>query len=116
MARRLRAGILGYGRMGRAFVTALEQSELWEVSAVYDINPAARQLARQNVPSAAVYEAPEPIFADPSIDVVGLFTLADPRPPQIHRACECVKHVLAERQYAADVATQWQRVHQNEAR
>jgi Oxidoreductase family, NAD-binding Rossmann fold len=89
--------------MGRAFVSALEQSELWEVSAVYDISSAARQLARQNVPNAAVYEAPEPIFADPSIDVVGLFTLADARPQQIHRALACGKHVLAEKPLGADV-------------
>jgi len=116
MARRLRAGILGYGRMGRAFVTALEQSELWEVSAVYDISSAARQLAHQSVPNAAVYEAPEPIFADPSIDVVGLFTLADARPQQIHRALACGKHVLAEKPLAADVTTEWQLVREIEAK
>jgi predicted dehydrogenase len=115
MARRLRAGILGYGRMGRAFVAALEQSELWEVSAVYDISSAARQLARQNVPNAAVYEAPDPIFADPSIDAVGLFTLADARPQQICQALACGKHVLAEKPLAADVATEWQLVREIEA-
>jgi predicted dehydrogenase len=115
MARRLRAGILGYGRMGRAFVAALEQSDLWEVSAVYDISSAARQLARQNVPNAAVYEAPDPIFADPSIDVVGLFTLADARPQQIRQALAFRKHVLAEKPLGADVATEWQLVREIEA-
>jgi predicted dehydrogenase len=116
MARRLRAGILGYGRMGpRAFVAALEQSELWEVSAVYDISPPARQLARQNVPNAAVYEAPDPIFADPSVDVVGLFTLADARPQQIRPALPCDKHVLAEKPLGADAATDWQLVREIEA-
>jgi predicted dehydrogenase len=115
MARRLRAGILGYGRMGRAFVAALEQSELWEVSAVYDISPPARQLARQNVPNAAVYEAPDPIFADPSVDVVGLFTLADARPQQIRPALPCDKHVLAEKPLGADVAREWQLVREIEA-
>ncbi len=115
MAHRLRAGILGYGRMGRAFVAALEQSDLWEVAAVYDISSAARQLARQNVPNAAVYEAPEPIFADPSIEVVGLFTLADARPQQIRQALACRKHVLAEKPLAADVGTEWQLVREIEA-
>jgi predicted dehydrogenase len=99
----------------RAFVAALEQSELWEVSAVYDISPPARQLARQNVPNAAVYEAPDPIFADPSIDVVGLFTLADARPQQIRQALACDKHVLAEKPLGADVATEWQLVREIEA-
>jgi len=58
--------------MGRGFIAAMQHSDLWETSAVYDINPAARQLAGRRVPGAAIYEAPEPIFADPSIDAVGL--------------------------------------------
>ncbi|HWJ48565.1 MAG TPA: Gfo/Idh/MocA family oxidoreductase, partial [Candidatus Udaeobacter sp.] len=115
MAKRLRAGILGYGRMGRSFVAAMQQNELWEVSAVYDISAAARQLARQNVPTAAIYEAPDPIFADPSIDVVGLFTLADARPQQIHQALASRKHVLAEKPLGADVATEWQLVREIES-
>jgi len=106
---------LGYGRMGRAFVAAMRQNPLWEVAAIYDINPATRRLARHNIPKAAVYEAPDPIFADPSIDVVGLFTLADARPQQIRQALATGKHVLAEKPLGADVATEWQLVHEIEA-
>lgn len=28
---------MGYGRMGRGFVAAMQESELWEVAAMYDI-------------------------------------------------------------------------------
>jgi predicted dehydrogenase len=115
MARKLRAGILGYGRMGRGFVAAMEQNEIWEVAAIYDINPAVRQIARKNVPQATVSESPDPIFADPSIEVVGLFTLADARPQQIRQALACRKHVLAEKPIGADVATEWQLVREIEA-
>jgi predicted dehydrogenase len=115
MASKVRAGILGYGRMGRGFVSAMQQNELWEIAAVYDINPAARQLAHRNVPGAAIYEAPDPVFADPRIDVVGLFTLADARPQQIRRALASGKHVLAEKPLGADVATEWQLVRAIEA-
>jgi len=101
--------------MGRGFVAAMQQSDLWEVPAVYDINPAARQLARHRIPGAAVYEVPEPIFADPGIDVVGLFTLADARPRQIREALATRKHVLAEKPLAADVVTEWQLVRDIEA-
>ena len=66
--------------MGRGFTAAMQENQLWEISAVYDINPAVRQLARRRVPGAAIYEAPDRIFEDPGIDVVGLFTLADARP------------------------------------
>jgi predicted dehydrogenase len=115
MAKKLRAGILGYGRMGRGFVAAMQQNELWEVAAVYDINPAARQLAHQNVPNAAIYEAADPIFSDSSIDVLGLFTLADARPKQVRQALASRKHVLAEKPLGADVATEWRLVREIEA-
>ena len=115
MANRLRAGILGYGRMGRAFVSAMQQNNLWEIAAVYDIKPSARHLAARKVPGAKILASPEPIFLDPSIDVVGLFTLADARPCQIRQALATGKHVLAEKPLAADVATEWQLVDEIEA-
>jgi predicted dehydrogenase len=101
--------------MGRGFVTAMQQNDLWEICAVYDTNPAARQLARRMVPEAAIYEAPDRVFADPSIDVVGLFTLADARPQQIRQALATGKHVLAEKPLGADVGTEWQLVREIEA-
>ena len=107
MAKKVRAGILGYGRMGRGFAAAMQESGLWEIAAVYDICAPVRELARQQVPGAAIYDRPEPIFSDPSIDVVGLFTLADARPQQIRQALASRKHVLAEKPIAADVATEW---------
>ena len=82
MARKIRVGILGYGRMGRAFVAAMQENELWDVCAIYDIKRPTQELARQQVPGAAIYDQPDAIFADPSIDAVGLFTLADARPQQ----------------------------------
>lgn len=101
--------------MGRAFVAAMQENPLWEVAAIYDIKPQTRQLARRNVPKARIYEQPEPIFSDPSINVVGLFTLADARPQQIRLALATRKHVLAEKPIGADVATEWQLVREIEA-
>jgi predicted dehydrogenase len=115
MAKKLRAGILGYGRMGRAFVAAMQESELWEVAAIYDICAPVRELARQQVPGAAVHDTSDPIFNDPSIDALGLFTLADARPQQIRQALVSHKHVLAEKPLGADVATEWQLVRDIEA-
>jgi len=101
--------------MGRGFVSAMLENDLWEVAAVYDIKPATRQLARQNIPGASIHEAPDAIYADPSIDVVGLFTLADARPQQVRQALAAGKHVLAEKPLAADVRTEWQLVREIEA-
>src|SRR5581483_3486613 len=114
MAKKLRAGILGYGRMGRGFVAAMQQNPAWEVAAIYDICQPTQELARQQVPDAAIYDSAAPIFADPSIDVVGLFTLADARPGQSRLALANRKHVLAEKPLAADVETEWQLVREIE--
>ena len=115
MPKKVRVGILGYGRMGREFVAAMQDSELWDVAAVYDICGQARQLARQQVPNAVIYDDPEAIFGDRSIDAVGLFTLADARPQQIRQALANRKHVLAEKPIGPDVATEWQLVREIEA-
>lgn len=114
MPTKLRAGILGYGRMGRGFVAAMQTSPLWEVAAIYDTCVSARQLAYRQVPGARIHDDPDAIFNDPSIDAVGLFTLADARPAQIRQALARGKHVLAEKPLAADVATEWELVRQIE--
>jgi myo-inositol 2-dehydrogenase/D-chiro-inositol 1-dehydrogenase len=101
--------------MGRGFVAAMQESALWDVAAIYDICRPARDLARQQVPGAKIYDSAEPIFVDRSIDAVGLFTLADARPEQVRRALKCGKHVLAEKPLAADVETEWQLVREIEA-
>jgi predicted dehydrogenase len=103
MPKKLRAGILGYGRTGREFVAAMRRNELWDVAAEYDICGRARQLARQQIPSAAIHDTPDAIFGDASIDAVGLFTLADARPQQIRQALAHRKHVLAEKPIGHDM-------------
>jgi predicted dehydrogenase len=101
--------------MGRAFVAAMQESSLWEVAAIYDIKAAARELAHRQVPGAVIQNSPAAIFSDPSIDAVGLFTLADARPEQIRQALANGKHVLAEKPMGADIATEWQLVREIEA-
>ncbi|HXX56349.1 MAG TPA: Gfo/Idh/MocA family oxidoreductase [Candidatus Nitrosotalea sp.] len=115
MSRKIRVGIIGYGRMGRGFVSAMQENELWEVAAIYDISSQTRELARQKVPKASVHDSPDAIFTDLSIDALGLFTLADARPGQIRRALANHKHVLAEKPLAADIDTEWKLVREIEA-
>jgi hypothetical protein len=67
MARKLRAGILGYGRMGRGFVAAMQESELWDIAPVYDISNEARRQAQRDMPDAAIYDISAAMFNDRSI-------------------------------------------------
>ncbi len=110
MRKKFRVGVIGYGRMGRGFVAAMQQSGFWNVAAICDVNAASRELAAKTVPGAKIVTDPEAIFSDPTIDVVGLFTLADVRPAMIRRALAAKKHVMAEKPIGADVKTEWELV------
>lgn len=110
-----RIGVVGFGRMGRGFVSALQHDDAWQVAAISDRSADARQLAARTAPSAKIYESPNEIFADKSIPVVGLFTLADARPGHIRAALKANKHIIAEKPIAADVKTEWELVKEIEA-
>ena len=110
MAKRYRIGVIGFGRMGRGFVAAMLANPVWEVATICDIDPIAREEAAQLVPKATICSDPEALLTDPSLEVVGLFTLADSRPAMIRRALKEKKHILAEKPIAADVKTEWQLV------
>lgn len=115
MSRRYKVGIIGFGRMGRGYVSVMQQSDRWDITAICDVTKATRDLAGRTVPTAKVVSDPEEIFRDKSIDVVGLFTLADARPAQIRRALATGKHVIAEKPIAADSKTEWELVREIEA-
>ena len=115
MSRKVRVGVIGFGRMGRGFVSMMQQSELWEIVAICDANSATRELASRTVPTARVVSDPQAIFGDRSIDAVGLFTLADARPELIRRALTANQHVLAEKPIGPDPKTEWDLVREIEA-
>jgi myo-inositol 2-dehydrogenase/D-chiro-inositol 1-dehydrogenase len=115
MARRYKIGVIGFGRMGRGFVAAMMANPIWDVAAVCDNHPDARAEAQQLLPNAKVTADPEAILKDKSLEVVGLFTLADSRPAFIRRALAERKHIIAEKPIAADVQTEWELVKEIEA-
>lgn len=115
MSPKVRVGVIGFGRMGRGFVSVMQQSDLWEIVSICDTQPATRKLAQRTAPAANIVSDPQAIFDDPSIDIVGLFTLADARPALIRQALAAKKHVLAEKPIAVDSATEWQLVREIEA-
>ena len=115
MSRRFRIGVIGFGRMGRGFVAEMLQSKVWDVAYICDGYEPSREIARETCPKARVVDDPGIIFKDKSLDVVGLFTLADVRPALIRKALKAKLHILAEKPLAADSATEWKLVKQIEA-
>src|SRR5438552_14369381 len=114
MNRRIRVGVIGFGRMGRGFVSVMQQDERWEIVSICDTHAAARQLAGRTVPTAKILSSSDEVLADPSLDVVGLFTLADARPALIRQALKRKLHIIAEKPIAADSKTEWHLVQEIE--
>ena len=118
MNRKVKIGVVGYGRMGRGFVSAMQADGRYEIAALCDANEATRALAACSLPGTSVYESTDAMFADAKrmgLDAVGLFTLADARPELIRQALRKKLHVLAEKPIAADAQTEWQLVEEIEA-
>ena len=115
MKRSLRIGVIGFGRMGRGFVSMMQQDDRYEIVTLCDANAETRRLAGRTVPGAKLTGNHDDILNDKSLDAVGLFTLADARPAQIRHALRTGLHVLAEKPIAADVETEWALVHEIEA-
>jgi myo-inositol 2-dehydrogenase/D-chiro-inositol 1-dehydrogenase len=115
MARKLRIGVIGFGRMGRGFVSVLQQDNRWQIDWICDAQPSARELAARTVPTAKITADLSDVLSDGSLDVVGLFTLADARPQMIRQALKRKLHIIAEKPIAADSRTEWKLVEEIEA-
>src|SRR3984957_2838561 len=115
MKRRIRIGVIGFGRMGRGFVSVLQQDNRWEIASICDSHAAARSLAHRTVVSARIESDADRVLDDKSLDAVGLFTLADARPGMIRLALKNKLHILAEKPLAPDAKTEWKLVKEIEA-
>ncbi|MDR1022119.1 MAG: Gfo/Idh/MocA family oxidoreductase [Prevotellaceae bacterium] len=105
---KLKIGVIGFGRMGQLYGRELLKNPLWELAYICDTGIAAGKAAEVIAPHAEIIDDEDKIFANPTIDVVGLFALADSRPAQLYKALKAGKHVLAEKPIAGDIKTEWE--------
>lgn len=94
---RIKAGIIGFGRMGEKYLDQMKDSGKWDIKYICDTCSAARKSAEEKFPSAEIVGSEDVIFNDPEIQAVGLFALADSRERQIEKAVASGKHILAEK-------------------
>ncbi len=99
--KKVRIGVIGYGRMGAMFLKEMKNIELLEIIYICDMSPLARAEAADSYPDSKIIEDEDIIFNDPSIDAVGLFALADSRAQQIEKAVKAGKHIIAEKPIGA---------------
>lgn len=111
----IKVGLIGFGRMGGFYLDEMQKSGMWDVAYICDPSPASQKLARELSPSSRIITDERIIFDDPSVQVVGLFALADSRPEQIQRAIASGKHIIAEKPIADTIEREWQTVAAAEA-
>ena len=111
---RIKVGIIGFGRMGRFYWEAMTKSDRWNIAYICDTDPESRQLAKKLSPESLIVEDNQKIFEDESVQVVGLFTLADSRMEQIEKAIRYGKHIISEKPIADTMENEWKVVEMTE--
>lgn len=106
----IKVGIIGFGRMGRFYLQEMQKSKRWDITYICDTNPASRKLAQQLSPDSKITENEQEIFDDPSVQVVGLFTLANSRREQIEKAIRSGKHIISEKPISDTIEREWESV------
>ena len=101
-----KVGVVGYGGMGQWHVCSIagtnylnaidfKESDVCEVVAVYDIDPAKNEKARKD--GYKVYDTLEEFLADESIEIVVIATPNDVHEPIAIAAMKAGKHVICEK-------------------
>lgn len=88
-------GIIGFGGMGRAHFDCLKNFDRVQVKGVFDLDPAAQQVARDR--GLIAYESKEALLADPEIDMVLISTTNEAHKPLLIEAMRAGKNVISEK-------------------
>ena len=88
-------GIIGFGGMGRAHFDCLQNFDRVQVKGVFDLDPAAQQVARDR--GLISYESKEALLADPEIDMVLVSTTNEAHKPLLIEAMRAGKNVISEK-------------------
>ena len=107
MNTKINIALIGFGRMGRTYFEEMKKSGRWNISYICDINPKSRELAKKLSPNSKVVENEQEVFDDKSVQVVGLFTLANLRKEQITKAVANGKHIISEKPIADTISREW---------
>lgn len=107
---KLKAAIIGFGRMGRFYLKELQKSPHYDVAYICDIDPDCLTLASQLSPDAIITPNAEQIFADREVAVVVLSAYADGRMERIKQCIAAGKHIIAEKPLSDTIENEWQAV------
>lgn len=97
-----RIGIVGYGGIAGAHAPAYREAG-WQIVAVADPDPKARQSAADTIPGVCLYENYEDLVADANVEVVSLLTQPTLRAPVVEAAFRAGKPLLTEKPFATSI-------------
>jgi predicted dehydrogenase len=99
----LRAGLIGYGAIGREHALSLSSVDGFELRAACDVSAVRRQQAAAEF-QVALHERSEGLLADPDIDLVVVGTPPNAHTEMVVSALEAGKHVVCEKPFALSAA------------
>ncbi len=108
MNKTIKVGLIGCGRMGRFYLNEMTKSNQWDVAYICDSNLDTLISAQKISPQSKITTNEQEIFEDPSVQVVGLFALADSRKIQIEKAIRYGKHIISEKPISDTLSNEWQ--------
>ena len=97
-------GVVGYGSVARRWQVPGYLAANLNVVAICDIDPAAREAARQDCPQARVYTSAADLLADPDVAVIDIATRPPGRLALIGQAVAAGRHVLAQKPLCTEPA------------
>ena len=107
---KISVAVIGFGRMGRCYLQALQADERYQVTHIFDPTPECRELAARMAPAAHIDASEDEALDNPDVQVVCLCALANVRPQQIRRALAAGKHVITEKPLADNNESEWELV------
>ncbi len=105
---KINVGLIGFGRMGRFYLTEFQRNSHYNVAYICDVNEGCRELARQLSPDSIITANEDDIFNDSSVHMVTLCALANSRKEQIAKAIKTNKHILSEKPIADSIKSEWE--------
>jgi len=102
--KRYRIGVIGLGSMGSGYARVLAASPRWDLAWACDLRAERLEWVKGLNSGIKTTQDADELLRDPSLDVVGIFTLADVRPRILRAALQAGKHVIAEKPIAGTVA------------
>ena len=91
-----RIGMVGFGSIARSHTKAYKAAG-WQIAAVADPDPAARERAKEMTGAARLYEDYRDLVADDQVEIVSLLTHPTLREPVVELAAEVGKPIQTEK-------------------